>query len=187
MFVFWNVFFFSISTLSIYHKPPDYFLEALFFCPKSPHPSVLPGNTPWHLLSSKTERREAESERWGRSRPVDPSAGEARSGPQAAFSSPTCTADSTWRHCTSSPPCCASPVYCPQSRSCRTASHTGAGSSPSLHGGTKGKMSSHKRHRWMKICLFFFTLRQTWQNSDLAWENSHVTGIMLNPVTCDIT
>ena len=36
---------------------------------------------------------------------------------------------STSRRCTSSPPCCASPAYCPQSRSCRTASRTGAGSS----------------------------------------------------------
>lgn len=45
--------------------------------------------------------------------------------------------DSTCHRCTSSPPCCASPAYCPQSRSCRTASHTGAGSSLWLWAGTK--------------------------------------------------
>lgn len=56
----------------------------------------------------------------------------------------TCTLDSTCRCCMSSPPCCASPAYCPQSRSCQTASRTGAGSSLGLQRATKHQDESTK-------------------------------------------
>lgn len=57
----------------------------------------------------------------------------------------------TCRRCTSNPPCCAWPAYCPQSRSCQTVSRTGAGSSPGLWACTKNTDRKHAKAYVLKV------------------------------------
>lgn len=49
---------------SIYHKPPDYFLESLFFPPNSPDPRV-PHRTHLGIFSAAKRQDEKQSQRGG--------------------------------------------------------------------------------------------------------------------------